>query len=251
MSSEECSNVQLLLQKYNAPPNNALLETYNGQMSIHVPFTLNEQIIKDIKRTYSSTKYFNKGTEDEGFKKLYRLLVALSGYRRFGDSKIGYVQGMNFIAASFLWHCNEESAYFLIVRMFDKLRMEEIYSDNLQLVEEKAQYFMTQVLESRSTDIYDNIRQKEITPVMILAEWIITLGFSVVPIEKHINLMTGILDKGWDFLYAILLRYFRKLFPVFKAQDFAETMQIIKNNGDPKVQAEFGFTLNWEELTKN
>jgi hypothetical protein len=220
-------------------------------MFIHVPFTLNEQIIKDIKRTYSSAKYFNKGAEDTGFKRLYRLLVALSGYKRTGDCKIGYVQGMNFIAASFLWHCNEESAYFLIVRLFDKLRMEDIYFENLQKVEEKAEYFMTQVLEVRSTDIFDNLRQKEVTPVMILAEWVITLGFSVVPIERHMNLINGLIDKGWDYLYSVLLRYFRRLYPFFANKDFADTMQIIKNNSDPKVQEEFGVKCDWEELTRN
>lgn len=228
-----------------------LLAAYNAQMTVHVPFTLNEQIIKDIKRTYSSTKYFNKGTEDTGFKRLHRLLVALSGYKRVGDCKIGYVQGMNFIAASFLWHCNEESAYFLITRMFDRLRMEDIYFENLQRVEERTEYFMTQVLRERSTDIFDNLRQKEITSIMILAEWIITLGFSVVPMEKHMNMITGLLDKGWDFLYAVLLRYFRRLYPVFANRDFADTLQVIKNNSDPRVQEEFGFKLDWEELTKN
>lgn len=228
-----------------------LLSYYNSQMSVHVPFTLNEQIVKDIKRTYSNTKYFNKQTSEDGFKRLYRLLVALSGYKRKGDSRIGYVQGMNFIAASFLWHCNEESAYYLIVKMFDKLGMEDIYFENLQRVEEKAEYFMTQVLMNRSTDIYDNLRQKEITSVMILAEWVITLGFSVVPIEKHINLVTGILDKGWDFLYSVLLRYFRKLYPYFQDKDFADTLQIIKNNSDSRIQEEFGLKLSWEELTKN
>lgn len=220
-------------------------------MSVHVPFTLNEQIIKDIKRTYSSTKYFNKGPEDDGFKRLYRLLIALSGYKRYGDCKIGYVQGMNFIAASFLWHCNEESAFFLILKMFDKLNMEDIYGDNLQKVEEKAQYFMTQVLESRNTDIFDNLRQKEITPIMILAEWIITLGFSVVPMEQHINLMFGLLEKGWDYLYSVLLWYFRKLAPLFKNRDFADTMQIIKNNSDAKIQEEFGFKVDWKNMPIN
>lgn len=240
-----------MLRKFNAPPNDTLLQHYNKQMSIHVPFTLHEQIIKDIKRTYSSTKYFNKGVEEPGFKRLFRLLVALSGYKRTGDCKIGYVQGMNFIAASFLWHCNEESAYFLIVQLFDKLRMEDIYFENLQRVEEKAEYFMTQVLEVRSTDIYDNLRQKEVTPVMVLAEWVITLGFSVVPMDRHMNLITGLLDKGWDYLYSVLLRYFRRLYPFFANKDFADTMQIIKNNSDPKVQEEFGVKCDWEELTRN
>lgn len=220
-------------------------------MSIHVPFTLNEQIVKDIKRTYSSTKYFNKQTSEDGFNRLHRLLVALSGYRKNGDSRISYVQGMNFIAASFLWHCNEESAYFLIVQMFDKLSMEDVYFDNLQRVEERTEYFMNQVLKNVSTDIYDNLRQKEITSVMILAEWVITLGFSVVPIERHINLITGILDKGWDFLYSVLIRYFKKLYPYFRDKDFADTLQVIKNNSDSRVQEEFGVQLDWEALTKN
>ena len=238
--------MQLLLKRLNAPSNEELLRQYNGMMAVFVPFSLNEQIIKDIKRTYSGMRYFNPQMSEEGFKKLHRLLVAMSGWK-----KIGYVQGMNFIAASFLWHCQEEYAYFLMVQMFEKLKMQEIYSENLENVEKKAVDFFASVLGFSAVNIFNDLRNKEITPIMILAEWVITLGFSTVPIETHMNIMMGLFEGGWNYLFSVLLRYFRTLYPFFKDHDFADTMQLIKNNGDVRVKQEFGVNLNWETLTKN
>lgn len=215
-------------------------------MSIFVPFSVNEQILKDIKRTYSSTKYFVDPKSQDGFNKLHRLLIAISSYKQ-----IGYVQGMNFIAASFLWHCNEEFAYFLMTKLFSKMKMEDIYLENLQNVDKKCCDFFEFVLRRSSPEIYENLQSKEVLPVMLLPEWIITLGFSTVPIEKHVNLILGMFEHGWNYLYGVLLRFFRYLFPFFKDFEFAETLQIIKNNSDLKVKQEYGIDMRWEQLTKN
>ena len=214
-------------------------------MSIFVPYETNEQIIKDIKRTYSGTKYFNEKMGQTGFNKLHRLLIALSDYK-----KIGYLQGINFIAASFLWHCNEEYAYFLIVKLFEKLKMEEIYADNLSNVEKKSNEFYEFVISGVAQNIYQKLKSMEITPIMLLAEWIITLGFSTVPIEKHMNIVLGLFEKGWNYFFGVLLKYFRKLYPYFENGDFADTLNIIKNNSDPKVRKEYGIDLNWDTITQ-
>ena len=213
-------------------------------MSVFVPYDLNDQIIKDIKRTYSGTKFFNQNM-NVGFNKLHRLLIALSDYK-----KIGYVQGINFIAASLLWHCNEEYAYFILIKLFQRLKIEEIYSENLSMVEKKCNEFFTFVLEGSSNEIYKKLTGLDITPLMILAEWIITLGFSTVPIERHINIVLGLFEKGWTYFYGLLLKYFRKLYPYFKNADFAETLMIIKNNADPNIRKEFGIKLDWDKITE-
>lgn len=38
---------------------------------------------------------------------------------------------MNYIAASFLWHCHEEFGYFLIIELFKKLDVVENYNEHL------------------------------------------------------------------------------------------------------------------------
>lgn len=56
---------------------------------------VSDEIQKDIMRTFPQLKFFKKN--EEGFNKLSRLLHALSSYKN-----LGYIQGMNFIAATVL-----------------------------------------------------------------------------------------------------------------------------------------------------
>lgn len=214
-------------------------------MHVFVPYEVNDQILKDIRRTYSSTQFFNDQKNNSGFGKLHRLLVALTDYKR-----IGYVQGINFIAASFLWHCNEEFAYFLVLKLFDKLKMEEIYSENLLRVESKCNEFFNLVLENTSAEIHQKLTGLGITPLMVLAEWVITLGLSSVPIEKHMNVIVGLLERGWSYFFGVLLKFFRRLFVVFKELDFGDTLNVIKNNSDKRVRDQFKLSIDWDSITQ-
>lgn len=46
------------------------------------------------------------------------------------DPKIGYVQGMNFIAGALLYHCSEDVAFWLLVALMEDHEMREIYLPN-------------------------------------------------------------------------------------------------------------------------
>ena len=63
----------------------------------------------------------------EGQLSLQRVLCAFSRY----DSGIGYVQGMNFIVGSLLWHCSEEAAFWLFVSLIEDYDMRDIYQPEL------------------------------------------------------------------------------------------------------------------------
>jgi len=54
---------------------------------------------------------------------LFRLLNNFAKY----DRSIGYVQGMNFIAASLLYHSSEEVAFWLFVSLIEDYEMRDIY----------------------------------------------------------------------------------------------------------------------------
>lgn len=44
---------------------------------------------------------------------------------------IGYVQGMNFIAASLLYHTSEVCAFWLLISMIDTYGMKEVFKQGL------------------------------------------------------------------------------------------------------------------------
>jgi hypothetical protein len=54
---------------------------------------------------------------------LIRVLVAYAHY----EPVIGYVQGMNFIAASLLYHAGEVCTFWLLVALMDDYQLKEIF----------------------------------------------------------------------------------------------------------------------------
>ena len=79
------------------------------------------QIHKDSIRTFPKSKFFQK--IDDGNAILERILINFSKY----DPKIGYVQGMNFIAASLLYHSEEYIAFWLLAMILEHFELRDIY----------------------------------------------------------------------------------------------------------------------------
>jgi len=58
---------------------------------------------------------------------LKRVLLAFARY----DRTLGYVQGMNFLAGSLLFHCNEEIAFWLLASLIEDFELRDIYCPGL------------------------------------------------------------------------------------------------------------------------
>ncbi|EGR28744.1 TBC domain protein [Ichthyophthirius multifiliis] len=82
------------------------------------------QIEKDIQRTLPQIEMFQ---QQQYINKLKIILENISLY----DPNIGYVQGMNMIAASLLFHCEEYIAFWIFQMIFEKLEMRDIYKQHL------------------------------------------------------------------------------------------------------------------------
>ena len=44
---------------------------------------------------------------------------------------VGYVQGMNFIVGSILYHANEEIAFWIFVTLIEEFELHDIYEEHL------------------------------------------------------------------------------------------------------------------------
>lgn len=74
-----------------------------------------------MNRTFPACNYFETG--EAGQILLKRLLVTYAKY----DPKIGYIQGMNFIAGAFLYHSSEVIAFWLFVALIEDYELREIF----------------------------------------------------------------------------------------------------------------------------
>ena len=79
------------------------------------------QIKRDLNRTFPDCLFFAENNSGQIL--LERVLIAISKY----DPEIGYVQGMNFVIGSLLYHCSEEIAFWLFVSLLSDHEMRDIY----------------------------------------------------------------------------------------------------------------------------
>ena len=79
------------------------------------------QIKRDLNRSFPTCEFYSENGPGQVI--LERLLITICKY----DTKIGYVQGMNFIAGNLLYHCSEEVAFWLFISLIEEHEMREIY----------------------------------------------------------------------------------------------------------------------------
>ena len=59
---------------------------------------------------------------------LLRVLLAFSNY----EDSVGYVQGMNFIAAALMYHTGEVAAFWLLCSIMEKYELKKVLSYGLE-----------------------------------------------------------------------------------------------------------------------
>ena len=120
---ETCKKAFLwLFKRYQKKDLVYLKNTYeNLQKKPLVEESVRNQISRDILRTYPNCVFFIE--KHEGCQTLERVLITFASF----DPQIGYVQGMNYIAAFFLYHSEEYIAFWLLALIFELFELRDIY----------------------------------------------------------------------------------------------------------------------------
>ena len=108
------------------------------------------QIERDLTRTFPEFEFFRDS--GRGTSKLRRVLTAFANY----DSSVDYVQGMNFIVASLLFHCNEVISFWLFVSLIEDYELRDIYLPGLPGLYKHSQIIEILVMENLR-DLYSHL----------------------------------------------------------------------------------------------
>jgi hypothetical protein len=84
------------------------------------------QILKDLHRTFPTIGYFNIGAP--GY---FALQMVLKMYSLYDDDSCGYVQGMNFTAGMMVFHASPSIAFCLFVKLLDDYSIRENYTHGM------------------------------------------------------------------------------------------------------------------------
>ena len=184
-SSKELKNKKELEKKY---------EYYSKKMKSNYK----EDILKDISRTFPNDITFDKELKN----KLYDLLI---GYSNF-NKKIGYAQGLNFLAASGLYFFPKEEDAFVFLDSF--INRFELYNnfgiDNKNLIK-KIQYFETLIIKY-IPELNEFFISKSLNHEFFSTKWIISIFSNNMNKNELLVCWCFMIVFGWKFFYSFSLQ---------------------------------------------
>lgn len=166
------------------------------------------QIEKDIGRTLIQDPYFGAGKEGQEHLRILLKIIAL----KYTD--IGYVQGMNFLVVSLLYHCSPEITLFLITVLFEDYELCDVYREDMHGLHSRNAK-IKDIIELKLPNLFDHFVEIGIEPQMFTTEWILDLFSHIIPIDIYSHFLDNFIwdgedgkDKqhGWDFFYYIIIK---------------------------------------------
>ena len=114
---------------------------------------------------------------------------------------------MNFIAATLMYHCNEEVAFWLFVHLMQMSDVRSIYQPpnmpglilHVRVLEQLIQMKLAKLNHHLITGL------GLVTHQIYLHDWIICLYTSIMPIDLSMQFLTGFFERGWLFFYQVAL----------------------------------------------
>lgn len=188
-------------------------------------------IQRDVTRTFPQQEAFQAGAE--GRDKLRQLLRAYAQY----DTQVGYVQGMNFIAAFLLMHVSDAEAFALMVRLFTARRfgLRALYLPGLPGVT-VANKQLQLAVEAHLPRLGAHFASIEFSYGYIM-EWYYTLFTYMLPVPMVADLWDSIMEHGWTAVLRVVMALLEIAEPEVtasedgrrEARDLSDTIQLLKS----------------------
>jgi hypothetical protein len=153
-----------------------------------------QQIQRDITRTFPQHDTY-KGEGGMGQSRLRRVLNAYAIH----DPQVGYVQGMNFIAAYFLLYASEEDTFWLLdaIMRKPKFGLANVYSNGMSKLH-VAMYQTDMALKQVAPRLHQHLESMDITPIMWLPSWTLPLFASKMPEPALGDSFDRFMEGGWN-----------------------------------------------------
>ena len=219
IDTQSCFRSQKWKKRAKLPPNPDIIYRKLVNLASNSPEI--SQLNLDISRTFSQIEYFSS---DFGKKILSRLLHAFCAY----SPSLGYVQGMNYIAATLLWHANEVDAFWLFVVLIEDFELRDNFISGLSGLN-KHYHALDFLIHQNFPQIYTHLLNLNIAIPMFTTEWLITLFTSCIPFEESFRVMSKFFKYGWVFLYKVCLEIISRLSgQIIQSTNFALILNILK-----------------------
>ena len=206
-------------------------------------------IIRDLHRTFPKSIIFSAKL-GEGQRNLFKILMCTGSVNR----TTGYVQGMGFLAALFLFYMDEENAFWMLNCLFKNYGLEEIYMKDFPGLRKRF-YIFLKLMEKFMPKIYQKLIKFNVYPTMYASQWFFTCFSNCLSFNIVVRIFDCYLLEGEKIIYRVALALFKlKENYLLKAKSFETLMEGMKSitneikDPDKLLEIAFDFSLSREHI---
>ncbi|CAH8429070.1 unnamed protein product [Heterobilharzia americana] len=153
------------------------------------------QISLDLLRTMPNNVQFDN-IEAPGVQKLQEVLQAYSIH----NSKIGYCQGMNFLAAVALLFLKKEDAFWCLIAILERFLPENYFSSGL-IDAQVDQLVLKEIVNEKLPRLSNHLKRMGIDISAVTLNWFLAIFYDSVPFETLIRIWDVFLLEGSETLF--------------------------------------------------
>jgi len=186
------------------------------------------KISRDVTRTYPNNPFFEFG---KGTQLLFSVLKAYSIY----DQNIGYCQGMGFVAGHLLMYMPEEDAFWVMVQLFrkPKLQLGSQYLSGLPGLENKL-FILEKMIEKLFPKVYRNFENEGVHTAMFASAWFMTIYAGSLPLELVGRIWDLYLLEGTQIIFKIALALIKSAHDIMLTLSFEKKLHYFQNYSNNK-----------------
>lgn len=210
------------------------------------------QIDHDLGRTFPGHPTIDS---PQGQATLRRILTGYS----FRDSRVGYCQGMNYVAASLLLVMKEEEeAFWMLAVLLENILLQDSYSENLYGCHVDQRVFKD-LFRKKCPRLATHLDEIDFDVSLVATEWFLCLFAKNLPSESAMRVWDVLFNEGANILFRVALAFFMiKEEELLRTKHVGDAIKVLQEVGhsayDPeeflKVAFEKVGTVSTQTITK-
>ncbi|XP_063599754.1 growth hormone-regulated TBC protein 1-A-like [Penaeus indicus] len=203
------------------------MEAHPGYYKSLLEGSLDEEVVESIKidvpRTFPDNIYFRDYNEGK-LTDLYNVLVAFAHHNK----KIGYCQGLNYIAGLLLIITkDEESTFWLLNALVEDLLPQYYTPDMIGVLTDIK--VLESLVKERANLVWRHIKHYELTWGLLTTKWFICLFAEVLPIETVLRIWDCLFYEGNKILMRVAITLvLSNEQKILMSQDFGDIIECFK-----------------------
>lgn len=201
-------------------------------------------IENDLKRTFPNDDFYNN---PRSTKILFDVLKAYTLY----DNTWGYVQGMNFIAASLIYHASPDIAFWLFISLIFDYNLRENYKIGFPGVTEINELIKTK-LKHRWPKLAKLFEKTNTDFEMFTLEIIMSLFGITLPLELTGIFYDNFFESSWNFFSNLIIEFLEKIQSnILSLNDPWDIIRMIKSYTNPHLSGQNQFFKGQDPSNQN